>query len=79
MQIPFNPTATIEYSVSRRSHVSLEVYDVLGRVVATLVDALKAPGNYRATFDGAGLPSGVYLYRLEAAGFTSVKKLILMK
>jgi hypothetical protein len=55
------------------------VYDVLGREVATLVNEELKPGNYEATFDGRGLASGVYLYRLTAGPYGETRKLMLMK
>ena len=62
---PFNPSTTIPYRLSNAAPVTLQVYDVLGRDVATLVDAFQAPGRYEVTFDADGLPGGVYLYRLQ--------------
>ncbi len=81
---PFNPTTIINYQLPMNSHVNLKVYDVLGREVRTLVNANENSGTYEIRFDAAGLPSGVYFYRLEAIGengkrFSSVKKLLLMK
>lgn len=76
---PCNPSTVIAYEVSKQSHVELTVYDVLGRRVATLVDADKPPGRYEAMFDGADLPSGVYFYRIRAGIYTAAKKLILVK
>lgn len=76
---PFNPTTTIRYNVPQRSEVRLAVYDVLGRCVETLVNAEKLPGHYEVTFDASSLPSGVYLYRLQAGNFTETKKLVLVK
>ena len=81
---PFNPTTVISYKLSALSTVTLKVYDVLGREVATLVDEKQNAGRYSITFDGSLLPSGVYFYRLIATGnsgqrFVSVKKLVLMK
>ena len=58
---------------------SLRVYDVLGKEVATLVNEAMHPGRYGRTFDGTGLASGVYFYRLNSGGFTSVKRLMLLK
>jgi hypothetical protein len=59
--------------------VRLTVYDILGREVATLVDGMQQPGPHEARFDGGGLSSGVYLYRLQTAGFVQQKKMILQK
>jgi photosystem II stability/assembly factor-like uncharacterized protein len=80
---PFNPTTSIKYQVESRQYVTLTVYDVLGRLVATLVDREKAPGSYTVTFDGSKLPSGIYLYRLQAGpptgGFTQTRRMVLVK
>ena len=76
---PFNPSTRIEYRLPALSHVSLTVYDVLGRTVATLVDGLQNPGVHSVTFDAVGLPSGVYFYRLKAGTYQAAKKLLLLK
>ncbi len=83
---PFNPTTEIRYQIpevrsqrSEVSHVSLKVYDLLGREVATLVNEELKPGRYERIFDGSGLASGVYLYRLEADGFARTRKLLLLR
>jgi len=77
---PFNPSTTISYQLPvAAGHVSLKVYDVLGREVATLVNEQKAPGNYEVKFDGSKLASGVYIYRIEAGKFSDTKKLLLIK
>ncbi|HUI29150.1 MAG TPA: alpha-amylase family glycosyl hydrolase [Candidatus Acidoferrales bacterium] len=76
---PFNPTTVIGYQLSVVTHVTLKVYDVLGRSVATLVNEKQGAGTHVATFDGSRLSSGVYFYRLQAGAFTDVKKLMLMK
>ena len=84
---PFNPSTTIQYTIpsveTRRGeslqHVILKVYDMLGREVATLVNEAKAPGNYKIVFNGNGLASGIYLYRIHSGNFTDSKKLILLK
>ena len=65
---PFTHTTTIEYAVPVSGRVRLSVYDILGREVATLVDGVRQAGAHAAVFDGASLPNGRYLYRLEAAG-----------
>jgi photosystem II stability/assembly factor-like uncharacterized protein len=76
---PFNPTTRIQYSVISIQHVTLKLYDVLGREVATLVNESKDPGTYTATWDATGMGSGVYFYRLMAGSFVETKKLILLR
>ena len=76
---PFNPVATIGYTLADRSQVELVVYDVTGREVATLVNTVMNAGTYNAVFQADGLASGVYFYRLTAGDFTAVNKMILMK
>jgi len=76
---PFNPSTTIEFAVPKASKVTVKVFDILGRQVATLVDASYQPGRYKAVFDAGHLASGLYLYRIEAAGFRSTRRLLLLK
>ena len=81
---PFNPETTIEFAVPERTHVTLRVFDITGRTVATLVDEPLAPSRYRVVFEAGELPSGVYFYRLEARGgsgpgFVETRKLTLLK
>jgi hypothetical protein len=76
---PFNPSTSIKYQVSSISDVSLKVYDLLGREVATLVNEEKPAGTYEITFDASGLSSGVYYYKLQADTFIETKKMILVK
>ncbi len=76
---PFNPTTMISYQLPMNNHVTLKVYDALGREVATLVNELKDAGNYSVKFDASKLSSGMYFYILNAGNFSSVKKMILMK
>lgn len=76
---PFNPSTAISYQVPMVNRVTIEVYDVLGREVKTLVNGTKFPGNYEVKFDASDLPSGVYFYRMTAANFSQVKKLLLLK
>ncbi len=76
---PFNPSTSIKFSVPERSDVSLKVYDVLGKEVATLMNETKEAGSYNVTFNSSNLASGMYLYTLKAGSFTSTKKMILMK
>jgi hypothetical protein len=76
---PFNPTATINYSLPKDAHVVLKVYDVLGKEVATLVNENKAAGYYRAVLDGKAWATGVYLCRLRAGEFSQTMKVTLVK
>ena len=76
---PFNPSTKIRYQIRVFSHVTLKIYDVLGREVKTLVNREQNPGSYNLTFNTVNLPSGVYFYRLEAGSFSQTKKLILIK
>ncbi|MCL6099388.1 MAG: T9SS type A sorting domain-containing protein [Bacteroidetes bacterium] len=76
---PFNPNTTINYSIPKESFVTIEVYDVLGREVKTIVNENKQVGNYRVEFNASNLVSGIYFYRIQAGNFTETKKLILMK
>jgi hypothetical protein len=76
---PFNPTTIINYQLPSNSHVSLKIYDVLGREVATLVNEQQGAGYYGVNFDAGNLPSGVYFYRISAGKFVSVKKLVVVK
>lgn len=76
---PFNPSTTIKYQVPQNSFVSVNVYDVLGNEVRTLVREEKAAGSYELRFDAGNMPSGVYFYKIQAGNFTQTKKMILMK
>jgi eukaryotic-like serine/threonine-protein kinase len=76
---PFNPTTTIEYQVSVRSHMTLRIYDALGRELSTLVDGIQKPGDYRVTLDGRHLSSGVYIARLMSGTTCETKTLVLLK
>ncbi|MCL4538110.1 MAG: T9SS type A sorting domain-containing protein [Bacteroidetes bacterium] len=76
---PFNPTTLISYRLSVRSHVTLKVYDILGREVRTLVSGDESAGTHTIRFDGSGLSSGVYLYRLVAGSHTATRKLVLIR
>ncbi|MBL1153402.1 MAG: T9SS type A sorting domain-containing protein [Ignavibacteriota bacterium] len=76
---PFNPVTSIQYAIANKQFVKLIVYDVLGNEIAVLVNEEKPAGEYKVTFNAAGLPSGVYLYQLKAGEFNSVRKLVLLK
>ena len=76
---PFNPTTVVPFSVAEASHVSLRVYDLLGREVKVLVDGRLSAGVHEVTFEASTLPTGVYLIRMEAAGFVQIQRVTLMK
>jgi hypothetical protein len=76
---PFNPVTKINFCIPKSGLVSLRVYDLLGKEVAILVNEVKNPGNYNFDFNGSSLPSGIYYYKLESNGLTTVRKLVLIK
>lgn len=84
---PFNHGTIIKFTIpnvgsrhiSTLQHVTLKIYDILGREVAILVNEEKSPGNYEVKFDGTGLPSGIYFYAIKSGSFYSSRKMILLK
>jgi hypothetical protein len=83
---PFNPTTSIKYTIAGTgglglgaSNTRIVIYDLLGREVAVLVDEPKAPGSYQVLFDGSGLASGVYYYRLQAGTFNQTRSFVLLR
>jgi len=76
---PFNPTTTITYAVPQRTNVSVKVYNITGKEVATLVNEVKDAGAYSVNFNAENLSSGVYFYKISAGQFSSVRKMILIK
>ena len=76
---PFNPTTQINYQLPKDAHVTLKVYDVLGQLVATLVDGEVSAGYHKAIFDGATYASGVYFYRISTPGYSRVMKMLMLK
>ncbi|MEO8446893.1 MAG: YCF48-related protein [bacterium] len=76
---PFNPTTIINYQLPKFSNVSLKVYDILGNEVVTLVNEKQNAGIYEAEFDGSGLASGIYFYRIDAGEFIQTKRMTLVK
>ncbi|MBC8042249.1 MAG: T9SS type A sorting domain-containing protein [Rhizobacter sp.] len=76
---PFNPNTVVSYRLSVVSQVELKVFDVSGKEVATLVRARQAAGSYSVRFGAAGLPSGIYFYKLQAGDFADTKKMLLVK
>jgi photosystem II stability/assembly factor-like uncharacterized protein len=76
---PFNPTTVITYLIPTKGLVTLDVFDLLGRMVKTLVNERQNAGEHSANFNAENLPSGVYFYRLSVPGFSTTKKLLLVK
>ena len=82
---PFNPTTTIKFDIPdvgtglALSNVTLKIYDILGKEVATLINEQRSAGSYEHQFDASNLASGVYIYKLQAGDFVSSKKMILLK
>jgi len=81
---PFNPSTTIEFALPQRETVRLDVFDILGRQVSTLVNAEMSAGTWRVVWNGKdanGSPvaTGMYIYRIQAGSFSMVKKMLMIK
>ena len=76
---PFNPITNLEFGISHLGFVSLKIFDMLGKEVATLVNTNLNPGYYKYNFDASALNSGIYFYKLETADFSETKKMLLIK
>lgn len=76
---PFNPSTTISFSLPQSGRVKLEVYDVTGRFITRLVDGVMGVGAHSVQFEGENIPSGVYIYALKTEGYSSVRKMLLLK
>jgi hypothetical protein len=76
---PFNPVTKISFAIPKTGFVTLKVYDVLGREVASLVNTNKLAGSYIVDFDASNLSSGIYFYKLEVNGFVDTKKMMVIK
>ncbi|MBE2217581.1 MAG: T9SS type A sorting domain-containing protein [Ignavibacteria bacterium] len=76
---PFNPATTIKYDLPEATNVKLTVYDLLGREAAVLTNGMQPAGYYEVNLDASALASGVYFYKLETPGFTSIKKMVIIK
>jgi hypothetical protein len=76
---PFNPSTTIAYAVPTDTHVLIEIYNLLGQKIMTIVDEKQQAGNYEIVFDGSAISSGTYFYRMQAGSFIDTNKFILLK
>lgn len=76
---PFNPTTKINFSIPKSGHISLIVYDILGKEINVLVNQSLTPGEYETDFDSNGISSGIYYYILKTDDYRSVKKMMLLK
>jgi F0F1-type ATP synthase beta subunit len=76
---PFNPNTSFTYQTGKASFVSIKIYNVLGQEVATLVNEVKQVGSYCATWNAAGMRSGIYFYKMQASSFSAMKKMLLLK
>ncbi len=76
---PFNPSTLIGYQISDNNFVSLKIFDIAGKEISTIVNKNQPAGNYEVTFDGGGLSSGIYFYKLSAGDFSETKKMSLVK
>ena len=76
---PFNPSTTFRFSVARQGPVTLKIYDLLGKEVASVVNAELSPGQYEVRWNAAGLSTGMYVYRLQGNNFSATKKFVLAK
>ncbi|MBN1634691.1 MAG: T9SS type A sorting domain-containing protein [Ignavibacteria bacterium] len=76
---PFNPVTSIKFDIPINGFVNLEVYDVLGKKVATIINEVKTAGSYRVDFNATDLTSGIYFYRITSGDYTEIRKMILMK
>ena len=76
---PFNPSTTIQFGLSEKADVKLQVFNMIGQHVLTLIDGEKSAGNHQIEFDATGLPGGVYVYRLQTSTYSDTKKFILLK
>ena len=76
---PFNPSTIISYSLALESKVTIKIYNLLGQEIKTLVNRTESTGNHQITFNAGDLPSGIYLYRMQAGDYIQIKKMVLLK
>jgi hypothetical protein len=76
---PFNPTTVITYSIPASSNVVINVYNVIGELIKTLVNQYQEAGIYKVNFDAGGLSNGIYFYKIQSGNFVEIKKMLLLK
>ena len=76
---PFNPSTKIGFSLSQRTHVTLSIFNIRGQQIAILLNGIQDSGHHVVTFEGLGIPSGAYFYRLKVGSFSQTKKLLMVK
>jgi hypothetical protein len=76
---PFNPNTKIKYQIPNEGLVTIKVYDILGKEITTLANEIKSPGEYTVTFDASSLSSGIYFCTMQAGGFITTNKLLMVK
>jgi Secretion system C-terminal sorting domain len=76
---PFNPTTTISFKLPEKSYVELNIYNILGVKLETLIKGVKNAGNYSVQFNASKYPSGIYFYELQTSNYKQIKKMIYMK
>ena len=76
---PYNPSTLITYSIAAQSNVTIKIYNVLGKLITTLVNENKEAGSYTVNFNAAGISNGVYFYKIQAGNYAATKKMLLLK
>ena len=76
---PFNPSTLITYSIPTSSNVIINVYNILGELIKTLVSGYQEAGSYKVNFDAGGLSNGIYFYKMQSGNFVQIKKMLLLK
>ena len=76
---PSNPTTTISFDLPKESYVELQIYDIQGKIISTLINKNMDSGSHSAKFNSEGLPSGIYFYRLKTVGFSDIKRMLIVK
>ena len=76
---PFNPTTKISYEVPKRTFVRLQIFNILGQLIQTLVDEEKQPGTFNVSWNAGNVPNGVYFYRINAGNFVDTKKMVVIR